>query len=155
MWRNLKRQGRGGTRKEGTYLNMHRRFPGDMQSNLGESLHVLKSRRFVRSEGMCSGIYYQLLSSLTYSRPRVLSREWWREGGTYNVSDSDNPVLYNARSIPEVASLFQAGPRMGVGPIISCWSNIWKSSYIGLPEGQIRLNKVRDEWMRVGLCRFW
>lgn len=71
--------------KDGTYLNMHRRFPSDMQGNLGKSLHVFEGRRFVRSEGMCSGIYHQFLSSLTHIRPRVTSREWWREGRTYNA----------------------------------------------------------------------
>jgi hypothetical protein len=41
---------------------------------------------------------------------------------TYNAVGNDNPVLYNVRNIPEVMSLFQAGPQMGVGPIISLQS---------------------------------
>jgi hypothetical protein len=45
-----------------------------MKSDLGKSLHILKSRRFVRSKGVCSGIYYQLLSCfITSSRPMELS----------------------------------------------------------------------------------
>ena len=64
-------KGEGRVKKKGTYLNMHRRLPSDMQSNLVKSLHILKSRRFVRSKGMCSGIYDQLLSFLTSSGPKV------------------------------------------------------------------------------------
>jgi len=44
--------------------------------------------------------------------------------GTYNAAGNDNPVLYNVRNIPVVMSLFQAGPQMGVGPVISFYSCI-------------------------------
>ena len=91
-----------------------------MQRNLGKSLHILKSRRFVRSKGMRSGIYSQLLSLLTPSRLRELSREW-----TYNALGNDNPALYNVRNISEVMYPFQAEPQMGVGPIISDLANHW------------------------------
>jgi hypothetical protein len=65
-WEGIK----GRVKEEGTYLDMHRRFPSDMKRNLGKSLHILKSRRFVRSKRMCSGIYYQLLSCFLTSRER-------------------------------------------------------------------------------------
>ena len=92
-----------------------------MQRNLGKSLHILKSRRFVRSKRMCSGIYYQPLSFLSYVfKTEGISREW-----TYNAVGNDNPVLYNVRNIPEVMYPFQAEPQMGVGPIISDLANHW------------------------------
>jgi hypothetical protein len=66
-WRGLEV---GRRKKKATHLDMHRRLPSYMQSNLGKSLHILKSRRFVRSKGMCSGVYHQLSSGFLTSRER-------------------------------------------------------------------------------------
>jgi hypothetical protein len=112
------RWARGGT--EGTYLNMHRRFPSDMKSDLGESLHILKSRRFVCPKGMCSGIYHKLsILLITSLRTRQSPRKVRKRRRTYNAVGNGNPALYNVRNIPLVMFPFQAEPRMGVGPEIS------------------------------------
>jgi hypothetical protein len=91
-----------------------------VKSNLGESLHILKSRRFVCPKGMRSGIYHELslLICHVFKTEGIVLRIA-ENRRTYNALGNDNPALCNVRNIPEVTFPFQAEPRMGVGPEIS------------------------------------